>query len=331
MDIKISENSVMNILITGANGFVGKALCYEILRSSTHKIFAATRSTHGQTGLPEFIEPVFITSLQDLSQRSDIISQVDCIIHLAARVHQMKDNAAHPLSAFRLINTEATYQLARAASEQGVKRFIYLSSIKVNGEQTIQDHPFTPEDPPAPQDPYGISKAEAEIQLKRIASETGLEVVIIRPPLVYGSGVKGNFLSMMRWLDKGLPLPLGAIYNRRSLVSLPNLVNLITTCFDHPAAANQTFLVSDNADISTTELLRCMARSLGKNPRLIPVPTYFLKLITSLLGKHSLAVRLCGSLQVDIRKTQTLLNWNPPISLDEGIKLTAQDFLVNKH
>ncbi|TPX27628.1 UDP-glucose 4-epimerase family protein [Cylindrospermopsis raciborskii] len=322
----------MNILITGANGFVGKALCHELSGRSTHNlVFAATRSTHSQITLPLNVQQVIVPSLQDLVQRRDIISQVDCIIHLAARVHQMKDNAANPLSAFRLINTEATYQLARAVAEQGVKRFIYLSSIKVNGEETTEYHPFTAEDIPAPRDPYGISKAEAEIQLKNISSETGLEVVIIRPPLVYGSGVKGNFLSMMQWLDKGFPLPLGAIYNRRSLVSLPNLVSLITTCIHHPAAANQTFLVSDNADISTTDLIRQMAHSLGKKPLLIPVPTYCLKFMASLLGKQSLALRLCSSLQVDIQKTQALLHWNPPVSLKEGINLTANAFIASKH
>lgn len=317
----------MNILITGASGFIGQALCRELIHNNkTSIIFVTSRSPRLLNNFPYPIEPVAITSLSDLKQRQDILAQVDCIIHLAARVHQMKDTAADPLAAFRRINTEATLNLARQAAQHGVKRFIYLSSIKVNGEKTTPGCPFTADDTPAPQDPYGISKAEAEIQLRELSAETGLEVVIIRPPLVYGPGVKANFLSMMRWLDKGFPLPLGAIHNRRSLVALPNLVDLIITCLTHPAAANQTFLVSDNEDLSTTDLLRRMSNALGKTAWLLPIPVQWLEFTASLLGKKAVAQRLCSSLQLDIHKTQTLLNWTPPISVDEALQYTAHHF-----
>lgn len=317
----------MNILTTGANGFVGQALCHQLVHTlQPNLIFAAVRSGQSQVNLSHPIQTVAIASLNDLNQRLDILAQVDCIIHLAARVHQMKDTAADPLAAFRAINTEATLNLARQAAQHGVKRFIYLSSIKVNGEKTTPGRPFTADDTPAPQDPYGISKAEAEIQLRQLAAETGLEVVIIRPPLVYGPGVKANFLSMMRWLDKGFPLPLGAIHNRRSLVALPNLVDLIITCLTHPAAANQTFLVSDNEDLSTTDLLRRMSNALGKTAWLLPIPVQWLEFTASLLGKKAVAQRLCSSLQLDIHKTQTLLNWTPPISVDEALQYTARHF-----
>ncbi|MEA5559376.1 UDP-glucose 4-epimerase family protein [Nodularia spumigena] len=317
----------MNILITGASGFIGQALCRELLHNNkTSIIFVTSRSPRLENNFPYPIEPVAITSLSDLNQRQDILARVDCIIHLAARVHQMKDTAADPLAAFRAINTEATLNLARQAAQHGVKRFIYLSSIKVNGEKTTPGCPFTADDTPAPQDPYGISKAEAEIQIRELSAETGLEVVIIRPPLVYGPGVKANFLSMMRWLDKGFPLPLGAIHNRRSLVALPNLVDLIINCLTHPAAANQTFLVSDNEDLSTTDLLRRMSNALGKPAWLLPIPVQWLEFTASLLGKKAVAQRLCSSLQLDIHKTQTLLNWTPPISVDEALQYTARHF-----
>ena len=317
----------MNILITGASGFIGQALCRELLHNNkTSIIFVTSRSPRLENNFPYPIEPVAITSLSDLNQRQDILARVDYIIHLAARVHQMKDTAADPLAAFRAINTEATLNLARQAAQHGVKRFIYLSSIKVNGEKTTPGCPFTADDTPAPQDPYGISKAEAEIQIRELSAETGLEVVIIRPPLVYGPGVKANFLSMMRWLDKGFPLPLGAIHNRRSLVALPNLVDLIINCLTHPAAANQTFLVSDNEDLSTTDLLRRMSNALGKPAWLLPIPVQWLEFTASLLGKKAVAQRLCSSLQLDIHKTQTLLNWTPPISVDEALQYTARHF-----
>ncbi len=315
-----------SVLVTGSNGFVGRSLCLELARKHEgHEIFAACRSQDAVDSLPDLIQPIILGSLEDIPQ-SIALENIDCIVHLAARVHQMQDTAADPLAAFRAVNTTATANLAQAAAQARVKRFIYLSSIKVNGEYTPIDQPFTAQDIPNPKDPYGISKAEAEIQLRHIAQTTGMEVVIIRPPLIYGPGVKANFLSLMRWLDKGYPLPLGAIHNRRSLVALPNLVDLITTCLTHPAAANQTFLVSDNEDLSTTDLLRRLAHALHRPARLIPVPMSLLQAAAQIIGKPALAQRLCGSLQVDISKTQTLLGWEPPVSVDQALKITAQHF-----
>jgi len=248
---------------------------------------------------------------------------IDVVIHAAARVHVMDDKAVDALAEFRRINVDGTVSLARSAAAAGVKRFIFISSIKVNGESTEPGEPFQADIEPQPMDPYGISKMEAEIALRVVARETGIEVVIIRPPLVYGPGVKANFLSMMRWLDRGVVLPLGAIGNRRSLVAIGNLVDLLVTCIDHPAAAGQTFLVSDDADMSTTQLLENLARALGKKARLIPLPVWVLKSVASCLGKQGVAQRLCSSLQVDIKKTRDVLGWVPPVSVEKALRQTA--------
>ncbi|GHD53890.1 hypothetical protein GCM10008110_27940 [Marinobacter persicus] len=242
------------------------------------------------------------------------------VAHTAARAHIMKDEVPDPLAEYRKVNVEGTLNLARQAAEAGVSRFIYISSIKVNGEQTPLGKPYTAEDVPAPEDPYGVSKLEAETGLHKIASETGMEVVIIRPPLVYGPGVKGNFASMIKLVEKGLPLPLGSIHNKRSLVALDNLVDLIITCIDHPAAANQVFLAGDGQDVSTTELLRGVGRAMGKPARLVPVPAGMLMFGAGLLGKKAVAHRLLGSLEVDISKARNLLGWEPPLSVEEGLR-----------
>ena len=239
----------------------------------------------------------------------------------------MRDEATDPLSEFRKVNVDATLNLAAQAANAGVRRFIFVSSVKVNGESTLPGKAFTAHQVPAPSDPYGISKWEAEQKLRFLASETGMEVVVIRPVLVYGPGVKANFLNMMKWLYKGVPLPLGAIHNKRSLVALDNLVDLIVTCIDHPRAGNQTFLVSDGEDLSTTELLQRMSRALGKRPRLLPVPAWMLETAANVLGKRSIAQRLCGSLQVDIEHTRERLGWTPPVSVDAALRKTAQHFL----
>ena len=249
---------------------------------------------------------------------------VSTVVHLAARVHVMNDKSPDPLSTFLQINTQGTANLARQAARAGVKRFIFLSSIKVNGELTQPGQAFTAEDVPAPEDPYGVSKYEAERLLRKIASETGMDVVIIRSPLVYGSGVKANFHSMMRVLAKGVPLPLAAVTNnRRSFVALDNLVDLIVTCMNHPAAANQTFLVSDDEDLSTAALLISMGLALRKPARLFYVPTWLLKFGALALNKTSIYQRLCGSLQLDISKTRNVLAWHPPLSVDEGLQRAA--------
>jgi nucleoside-diphosphate-sugar epimerase len=231
------------------------------------------------------------------------------------------------LTEFRRVNVGGTMRLAQQAAAAGVRRVVFMSSIKVNGEATLPARPYTAEDAAAPVDAYGISKCEAELRLRELALETGMEVVIIRPVLVYGAGVKGNFLSMMRWLRKGIPLPLGAIHNQRSLVGLNNLVDLVATCLEHPAAANQTLLVSDGHDLSTTELLQQLGGKVARGAHLLPVPSGFLLAGAKLLGRGDVAQRLCGSLQVDISKTRNLLGWSPPHSVDRELECAAQGFL----
>lgn len=266
------------------------------------------------------IETVEVGNITAETDWATAVRDVQNVVHLAARVHVMVEQSADPLPEFRRVNVEGTVSLARQAAAAGVKRFVFLSSIKVNGESTKPSCPFEADNEPAPEGPYGISKHEAEQALKQVAEQTGMEVVIIRPPLVYGPHVKANFEAMMRWVARGVPLPLGAAtYNRRSFVALDNLVDLIVTCLNHPAAANRTFLVSDGEDLSTAELLRRMGRALGKPARLFFVPTDFLKLGATLLNKQGIYERLCGSLQIDISKTLQLLSWNPPLSVDEGL------------
>lgn len=311
------------ILLTGASGFVGKAVLGKLLERGEAVVVALR---HGSEVQGKGAEQFRFAQLDGGTEWKAALGRVDTVIHSAARVHVMNDTDRDPLATFRRVNVEGTLNLARQAAKAGVKRFIFISSIKVNGEGTPKGRPYTADDQPAPSDPYGISKREAEDALRSLALESGMEVVIIRPVLVYGPGVKANFLSMMRWLEKGVPLPLGAIDNRRSLVALDNLADLIATCVDHPNAANQTFLVSDGEDLSTSALLRRMAFALGRPARLIPVPAGLLKFGCSILGKRSLSQRLCGSLQVDIEKNRSLLGWTPPVSVDEALRLTARNY-----
>lgn len=308
--------------MTGANGFVGKSLCVELHRQG-QTVRAVTRSANLQV---ENIETLSVCSIDGETDWTAALPGVNVVIHLAARVHVMKDTAIDALAEFRRVNVEGTLNLARQAVDAGVQRFLFISSIKVNGEGTFLGQPYTAEDQPAPVDPYGISKREAEDALRKLASETGMEVVVIRPPLIYGPGVKANFQSMMHWLDKGIPLPLGAIHNQRSLVALDNLVDLIVTCIHHPAAANQIFLAGDGEDLSTPELLKRMAAALGKKARLMPVPALLLEWGARLFGKQAMARRLCGSLQVDISKARDRLDWMPPVSIDEELRKTAQHY-----
>ena len=252
---------------------------------------------------------------------------VDAVVHCAARVHVMQDDATDPLQAYREVNVNGTLKLASQAAQAGVRRFVFVSSIKVNGEFTEVGKPFTADDVPAPEDHYGVSKHEAEELLRQNAAETGMEVVIIRPPLVYGPGVKANFESMMRWLARGVPVPLAAVTeNRRSLVALDNLVDLIITCLSHPAAANQTLLVSDGEDLSTAQLLKRTGAAMGHPARLFYVPPALLKLGATVLNKPGIYQRLCGSLQLDIAKTRQLLGWTPPVSVVEGLRRAAEGF-----
>lgn len=310
----------MKVLVTGASGFVGHALCAEaVVRGLI--VRGATRS---RVDFPVAVENLVVGNIDESTDWRDVLLGCDAVVHLAARVHVMQETAADPLEEFRRVNVQGTLNLACQAAAAGVKRFVFVSSIKVNGESTQSGSPFKADDAPAPLDAYGVSKMEAEQGLREIASQTGMEVVIIRPPLVYGPGVKANFAAMMRWLKRGVPLPLGAIHNQRSLVALDNLVDLIVTCLTHPAAANQTFLVSDGEDVSTTQLLRRMAQALGCPARLIPVPTSILKLAATIVGKRDVAQRLCGSLQVDISKTRQVLGWRPLLTLNQGLKKAAE-------
>lgn len=313
----------MITLVTGANGFVGSALCARLLRDGT-AVRGAVRSLRST---PDGVEAIAIGSLSSETDWTVALRSVDQVVHLAARVHVMNDKSTDPLAEFRRVNVEGTANLARQAAAAGVRRFVYLSSIKVNGEFTQEGHPFSADDAPAPEDPYGVSKHEAEQALRQIAVDTGMEVVIIRPPLVYGPGVKANFESMMRWLARGVPLPLAAVtQNRRSLVALDNLVDLIMVCLSRPAAANQTFLVSDGEDLSTAELLKRMRAAMGKPARLFYLPPVLLKLGAQLVKKPGIYQRLCGSLQLDITKTRRLLGWSPPVSVDEGLRRAAERF-----
>ena len=311
------------ILVTGANGFVGRAVCSH-LSSIGLPIFALTRSPY-PFGDP--IQNVVISDPSDEHQLVHAMNGVDTVIHLAARVHVMTERVADSLSAYQAINVDMTIKLAKQAVAAGVRRFIYMSSVKVNGERTEDGMPFTPEDIPKPEDPYGVSKMEAEQALLALSKEAGLEVVIIRPPLVYGPGVGANFLAMMRWVSKRPPLPLGAIHNKRSMVALGNLVDLISACINHPKAVGQVFLVSDDQDVSVTQLLKKLARALKVQCFLLPVSAMLIKFAAVSLGKAAVAQRLCDNLQVDISKTKELLDWKPPISLDEGLQITADWYL----
>jgi nucleoside-diphosphate-sugar epimerase len=323
-------------LVTGATGFVGTALVKRLRDAGRFVVRVAVRLE--ASSLPLEVEHVLIGDLTTVTVWPSALAGVGAVVHLAARVHVMRDSAIDPLVEFRRVNVEGTLNLARQAAAAGVRRFIFLSTVKVNGEGVSPTRNFQPlshrergaykeTDLPGPEDAYGISKHEAEVGLSEIAAETGMEVVIIRPPLVYGPGVKANFHALLRAVARRIPLPFGAIHNRRSLVALDNLVDLIITCINHPAAANQTFLVSDGEDLSTTELIRRMACALGRSARLIPVPRMVLMAGATLLGKREVAQRLCGSLQVDITKAREVLGWTPPVSVDEGLRRTAEHYL----
>lgn len=316
----------MKILITGANGFVGRPLCAELLRREGH-VRAAMRTAK----LPiAGVEVAIVGGIDGETDWGEALHGVDVVIHLAARVHVMSDTSNDPLTEFRRVNLHGTENLARQAVALGVKRMVYVSSIKVNGEATSGRKKFNEMDVSNPQDPYGVSKWEAEQALHQVAVETGLEVVIVRPPLVYGAGVKGNFAQMLKILTKGLPLPLASVNNQRSLVYVENLVDFLILCATHPDAIGQTFLVGDGEDVSTSDLLRKLGIAMGYSAHLIPVPMFLLQAGALLLGKRDVAQRLCGSLQVDISKAQSLLGWKPPFSLDEGLSRTAQGYLHEK-
>ena len=306
----------MNVLLTGATGFLGSRLVKNLDAKQDVILTAAVRRIT-QISAGRTLE---VQSLNANTDWSTALANQQVVIHAAARAHIMKYEVSDPLAEYRRINVDGTLNLARQTAAAGVDRFIFISSIKVNGELTPLGQPFTADDTAAPEDACGITKWEAEQGLKKIAAETGMEVVIIRPPLVYGPNVKGNFASMINLVERGFPLPLGAIHNQRSLVALDNLVDFIITCIDHPAASNQVFLAGDGQDLSTTELLRGVAKAAGKPSRLIPFPSSLLMLVATFLGKKAVAQRLLGSFQVDISKARDLLGWQPPISVEEGLR-----------
>ena len=307
------------VLVTGSNGFVGRALCQELAVRGMNFV-PVVRRANGMA-----LASVIVGDIGADTDWSAALSGVDAVVHLASRVHVMRERANDPLSAFRRVNTEGTLNLARQAVASGVRRFIFISTIKVNGEGGQQ--PYTEDDQPAPEGAYALSKWEAECGLREIAENSSMEVVILRPPLVYGPGVSANFLRMMQVINLGLPLPFGRIFNCRSLVFLGNLVDLVIRCMTHPMAANRTFLVSDGDDLSTSELLRRLGEMLRKPVKQIPFPTRLLKFGFGVLGKPAVAQRLLGSLQVDISRARELLEWTPPVQVDEGLRRTVEHFL----
>ena len=312
----------MKILVTGANGFVGTALCKQLLASGI-EVHAATRS--GST-LPSS-EPLRVFTVGELGQNPDwlpALTGVDAVIHLAARVHLMNDDAIDPLREYLKINVEATLNLARQAAAAGVKRFVYLSSIKVNGEFTSKGKPFRETDITNPQDSYAISKLRAEEGLRTLAAETGMEVVIIRPPLIYGPGVKANFAKLLKCVDKGIPLPLGAVANKRSFIFVDNLCDALLKCVTHPAAAGRTYLISDGNDISTAELVEAMALALNRPVRLLSVPVSLIRTAAKTVGRGAVVDRLTQSLVVDSSNISKDLEWCPPYTVAHGLGVTAE-------
>jgi nucleoside-diphosphate-sugar epimerase len=299
--------------LTGATGFVGNRVLQTMTKAGVEVTCAVRREG--------VLAPAVNTAVGSLDAEFDwssALQEAAVVIHAAARAHIMERGCSNPLDEFRKVNVAGTLNLARQAGQAGVKRFVFISSIGVSG--SINTSPFTEDGEPNPAESYAQAKWEAEQGLWENQRETGMELVIIRPPLVYGANAPGNFGSLMRWVEKGVPLPLGAIHNKRSLVALDNLVDLIITCIDHPAAANQAFLAGDGEDLSTTELLQGVASAMGKPSRLVPVPAGLLMFGATVLGKKAMAQRLLGSLQVDISKARNLLGWQPPLSVEEGLK-----------
>jgi len=321
--IKLSKQRV---LVTGASGFVGRVLIQTLL-DNDYNVIAAVRSE--TKTYPDEVELLRYSDISD-NDWGVKLSSVDIIIHAAARVHVMDEYSTDPLTAFREVNVTGTLNLAKQAALSDVKRFIFISSVKVNGEMTLKGKPFEPTDDFIPSDPYGLSKYEAEQGLLKLAKQTEMEVVIIRPPLVYGLGVKANFAAMINLIKKGLPMPFGAINNQRSLVSLDNGVNFIIHCIDHPKAANEIFLISDGEDVSTTELIKKVAKAFDKKAWLLHIPVSWMTFIAKLVGKTDVTERLFGSLQVDSSKARDLLGWKPVVTMDEQLKKIAENYLSNE-
>lgn len=314
----------MKILVTGAAGFVGRALC-ERLRADGEQVFCTVRVARQAETLPEGVRVLASTAIGPSTDFSGIMDDIDVVVHLAARVHVLRDDAADPLAAFLAENVDATANLARQAARAGVRRFVYLSTVKVHGEGGAAS--YREEDPPEPADAYGRSKLEAEEKLAAIMSETGLEVVVLRPPLVYGPGVKANFLQLLKLVSCGVPLPLANVRNRRSMIFLGNLVDAIVACARHPRAAGQTFLVSDGEDVSTPELIRRVAAAVDRSPRLLPLEPSIIRFLGKITGRTSMFERLLGSLAVDSEKIRRELGWHPPFTMQDGLTSTANWYM----
>ena len=323
------------VLVTGASGFVGGAVAARLVQLGCPITRAAVRRAYTQ--LPLGVEGCVVPTLAADTDWTSALAGIDCVVHAAARVHVMNESrrdplavfrrARDPLETFRRVNVEGTLNLARQAAQAGVRRFIFISSIKVNGESTQPDQPFRADDTPAPQDPYAVSKAEAEVGLRALAESTGMEVVIIRPVLVYGPGVRANFQTLLWLVDKGVPLPFAATSNRRNFVALDNLVDLVCTCIEHAGAANETFLASDDQALSTADLVRAMATALGRTPRLINAPLPWMTRAADALGRGAVTQRLFGSLEVDIDKNRQLLGWHPVIRMADALAATARPYV----
>jgi UDP-N-acetyl-alpha-D-quinovosamine dehydrogenase len=312
----MSNNNCLKILVTGATGFVGSELVKSLLNGKCHQVVSAMRRIiEGGATVHQFVAVGEIDAATDWTQA---LKNVNAVVHTAARAHIMDDSAQDPLAEFRRVNVEGTLNLARQAIDAGVKRFIFISSIKVNGEgESNRGYRF--DDSAAPEDDYGLSKWEAEQGLKALCSESSMELVVIRPPLIYGPGVKGNLALLAKAIDKGLPLPLGAIKNQRDMLSLDNLIDLIKTCIEHPAAAGQVFLCCDNEPVSTPQLIKRIASGRGKNARLWKVPVFVLSLFARLAGRQAMLKRLSSDFRIDIQHTMNTLDWTPPFSVAQSM------------
>lgn len=307
------------VLVTGATGFVGSALVAKLAQTDGFAPVAVARRPFA------FADGVEAIQVRDLSELAPKLGGIDTIVHCAARVHVMREEAVDPLAAFRKDNVEVTLRLAENATHAGVRRFVFLSSIKASGEETFAE-PFTELTHPQPETPYGQSKLEAEEGLRAVASRTSLEVVSLRPPLVYAAHAGGNFARLLRWLCRGLPLPLGSVTNKRSTIALENLVDVIVRCIDHPQAANELFLVSDGDDLSTPDMLRAVAGGMDKEPALLPFPVPLIRMAAAMLGQRDAARQVCGSLAIDSGKMRTALAWQPPVAAREALRAAGAAF-----
>ena len=317
------------VLVTGADGFVGKVVCRRLLQAGYTPragLWNAELWPNLQAATSGLSESAVIGDLGENPNLNGALENVAAIVHLAARVHIMQDDTVDPLKEYRRVNVDGTEALACAAAKLGVRRMVFVSTVKVNGESS-SGKPFTEGDPPDPQDPYAVSKWEAEEALRSVAAKTGLEIVIVRPPLVYGPGVRANFLRLMTLVERGIPLPLPDTKNRRSLIGVENLADLLTLCASHPGAANETFMVSDSEDVTTRDLIARLARALGRSARFLPISEFAVRLAARLVGKEDAINRLLGSLTVSSHKAGQRLGWKPPVTLDSGLAATARWYL----